>query len=875
MNTDNFITDIVNCKPARLQIFEPAESSFEEILAMFDDISQSSNAVRLGHYASKNATRPDRLIDWGDLITMVKNPSISPKLEAACLSQHDSPVGKTGEAASTAKFSIVAIDYDDGFRIFSDVYREWVTRKVNFLMFTTSSHTEKHHKFKVLLPLAQAVDAEQWRSLARGLSLLAGGDLAQARPGQVFFAPNKITEDSGYQTAFEAGGDDFSQACPLWDEAITAFEANRETAEAKTSAKPRRLKNANDAGIVELINEAYDIEMLLTEHGYRAKGGKYISPNSSSGIAGVSILERDGKAVVYSHHGEADPLSALNHGGHALDVADVLCVLRYNGDSSAMIKAEAALLDPQGQKARQREYAVERALDAALTVLGGALSFDDATAIAGSFTAETSPGEIRDLLQRAAMLGAVESEALLKNIKSRTGIGLAALREEMHAALAKPAPINDHGKIAAEIIGELGAENIIADDGSVWRWDDSGVWFAQRPEEIRRLVLDFIDGNFDDDDVTVTDQVVRSIGNLLHTRAYRKGVVFNDLTRLSSPDSFVCINGEVGYSAGHWVLQPHKRENYMTALSPVTFDPEAKAPRFERFLEEILPFDIESQTALLEMIAYSLMAHCRYERFILLIGEGSNGKSVVLRVVEMLLGAHNCAGVQPAQFSSEFHRAALHGKLVNIVSEIPVGLALDDSLKAIVSGEPVTVSEKYKPHFTMRPFATCWFGTNQFPQNRDFSDGLYRRALMLRFQEKFSPELGNCDPDLLAKLGGELSGILNMALSAYGTAIKRGSLSRPALGAETMGEWALEADQVKAFVDECCLPDPNGRIMLTDLYAQYRQWADDAGRKNLVNSSTMRQRLERLGFSSKRMVRGWEIFGLSFANPDFDEFSYF
>src|SRR5690606_33022260 len=143
---------------------------------------------------------------------------------------------------------------------------------------------------------------------------------------------------------------------------------------------------------------------------------------------------------------------------------------------------------------------------------------------------------------------------------------------------------------------------------------------------------------------------------------------------------------------------------------------------------------------------YSLMAHCNHEKFVILVGSGANGKSVLLVVIEALCGAVNVAGVQPSEFGNRFQRGYLRDKLANIVTEIKQGEVIDDAaLKGIVSGEPATVEAKFKDPFTIRPFATCWFGTNHMPHTRDFSDALFRRALVVQFSEAFKPELGNCD----------------------------------------------------------------------------------------------------------------------------------
>ncbi|MBV5328724.1 MAG: hypothetical protein JZU65_14025, partial [Chlorobium sp.] len=115
----------------------------------------------------------------------------------------------------------------------------------------------------------------------------------------------------------------------------------------------------------------------------------------------------------------------------------------------------------------------------------------------------------------------------------------------------------------------------------------------------------------------------------------------------------------------------------------------------------------------------------------------------------------------------EFHRAHLHLKLANIVSELSTNGLVDDTLKAITSGEPCLVSQKFKDPFVMKPYSTCWFATNHMPSTSDFSHGMFRRAIVITFNRQFKEGI-DLDPALKNKITapGELSGILNLALEA-------------------------------------------------------------------------------------------------------------
>ncbi|KZY36534.1 hypothetical protein A3754_01980 [Alcanivorax sp. HI0083] len=221
------------------------------------------------------------------------------------------------------------------------------------------------------------------------------------------------------------------------------------------------------------------------------------------------------------------------------------------------------------------------------------------------------------------------------------------------------------------------------------------------------------------------------------------------------------------------------------------------------------------------------------------------------------------AGVQPSRFDNPFQRAHLHLKLVNIVTEIKQGEKMDDaSLKGIVSGEPATVEHKFRNPFEMRPFSTCWFGTNHMPHTRDFSDGLFRRALVVEFNNKFKPELGNCDPLLREKLMAELPGILNLALNAYAGVVARGAFTIPESCKAARNRWRLEADQVAQFVDDECEVDPIGRIEPKRLFNAYSQWATESGISKKLSLKGFSDRLEALGFQRYRTGKARYITGI-------------
>lgn len=132
------------------------------------------------------------------------------------------------------------------------------------------------------------------------------------------------------------------EACP-WAPAAT-----KPPAKVKKSSPPR--KEAGDhPSVIDSFNRATDIETLLQRHGYIKRGRKWLAPQSSTGLPGVSVVDEQGEQRLYSHHG-SDPLA----NGHMNDAFDVFCILEHNGDTGAAIKAAARELGMEHKRSAAR-----------------------------------------------------------------------------------------------------------------------------------------------------------------------------------------------------------------------------------------------------------------------------------------------------------------------------------------------------------------------------------------------------------------------------------------------------------------------------------------------------------------------------------------
>jgi len=249
-----------------------------------------------------------------------------------------------------------------------------------------------------------------------------------------------------------------------------------------------------------------------------------------------------------------------------------------------------------------------------------------------------------------------------------------------------------------------------------------------------------------------------------------------------------------------------------------------------------------------------LQTHTDLERFAIYVGTGANGKSILLNTLEELIGIENVAAVQPHMLKSTFHRASLNNKLANIITESDQGGKLPTAeIKALVSGEAMTVDHKFGHQFVMEPFATLFWATNHLPYPHDYSDALYRRVDIVEFNRKFEGQDRNLN--LRHELREEMPGILNAALEAYAAVIEN-DFEEPMSVSQAKAIWRKNSNPVACWVEERL-----ERAMLKNLrsnlaYQDFINWCEDNGHRQAMTQTSFSERLKLLGYTKIRSNEG-------------------
>lgn len=343
-------------------------------------------------------------------------------------------------------------------------------------------------------------------------------------------------------------------------------------------------------------------------------------------------------------------------------------------------------------------------------------------------------------------------------------------------------------------------------------------------------------------------------------KLFRQFLALARLPRPEPPTDTVWVNlqnGTLEIAPTGARLREFRRDDFLTYQLPFAHTPDATAPMFQRFLNEVLP-DPERQRVLAEFIAYVFVkpSFLKLEKALILYGGGANGKSVLFEVVEALLGKTNVSNFSLQSLTDEngYSRAKFVGKLLNYASEINGSLE-QSRFKQLVSGEPIEARLPYGQPFSATDYGKLVFNCNGLPKDVEQTDAFFRRFLIIPFDVTIPPE--KQDKRLAAKIiAAELPGVLNWVLDGLNRLSMQKDFSPCQSAADLLKRYRRESDSVQIFLDESGYqPHPKSCQSLDTLYKDYKIFCHSDGYRP-GSKKTFRERLEALRFEVTRRNSG-------------------
>ena len=311
----------------------------------------------------------------------------------------------------------------------------------------------------------------------------------------------------------------------------------------------------------------------------------------------------------------------------------------------------------------------------------------------------------------------------------------------------------------------------------------------------------------------------------------------------------------------------HDKKYMISKLAPVTYDENAKCPRWDRFIEEITCGDKSLQLYLQRMIGYCMTAYTKEQCMFFLYGNGSNGKSVFVDTIAYMLGEY-AASCQPETVmmrdrnnTARGDLARLKGARMVVTSEPNDGCRLDEGIVKQMTGgteNKLTARFLYGREFEFSPEFKIVMSTNYKPVIKGTDNGIWRRVRLIPFTAEFTKE--NRDPQLTEKLRRELPGILNWAIAGAVGWCKEG-LPPCAIIDEAGQEYRSEMDRVQQFLDDCTTRSESSSTQASTLSKCYKAWCSEQGDRFPVGSTKFFMELKRR-FKSRKTEAYNEYIGI-------------
>ncbi len=321
------------------------------------------------------------------------------------------------------------------------------------------------------------------------------------------------------------------------------------------------------------------------------------------------------------------------------------------------------------------------------------------------------------------------------------------------------------------------------------------------------------------------------------------------------------LNGTFEISPEGQRPREFRPEDFLTHQLLFSYDPDAEAPLFHKYLDYVLP-DEASQKNIAEYIGSVFINNddLRLEQVLLLQGGGRNGKSVMQLIITALLGEHNIStfGLQNLTDTGGYYRAEFANKLANISSEMSNKIE-SSTFKQLASGEPVEARSPYGKPFSLRNYGKMIFNCNLLPADVEHTEAFFRRWLIIEFGRTITEE--EKDVELPMKIiKNELSGVFNWVLKGLNRILEQKKFTENQAAKDKLAQFKRQSDNVALFLDdENYISDANEIIPQKEVYEQYSTYCVESGYRK-CSMRVFGDRLEKLGIIREKRNVGMVLF---------------
>ena len=551
-------------------------------------------------------------------------------------------------------------------------------------------------------------------------------------------------------------------------------------------------------------NAQADICRTLEQYNYERHGRRYLSPHSSTKLAGVEIMA-DNRCWI--HHA-SDPL-CTDESGHPVNCFDLFCYYEHGNDVHKAVGAVRRALGLERQPSKPALAVVE------------------------------ADGSLR----APAPVSNPETEEL------PAGFSQDAIAAAFTAKHGDWRYVSEWGKWYCW-------------DGQRWAQDTVLTVFdlartVCREQAAQAVLASATAGAVRTVQSANTIAAVERIARSDKAHASRTDTWDADPWLLNTP------GGVVDLQDGS--LRPGTPDEHMTKITQVA--PGGDCPLWRQFLSVATGGDIELEAFMQRMAGYCLTGITREHALFFVYGTGGNGKGTFLNMLNWIMGDYGQVASMETFTEARGERhptelAGLMGARMVSAQETEEGRRWAESrIKALTGGDPIRARFMRQDEFTFMPQFKLVIVGNHKPGLRNVDDAIKRRLHLIPFVHKITAE--QKDVRLPEKLQAEAGAILQWAVAGC-LEWQRIGLAPPECVKVATEQYLSSQDSLATWMGECCEIAKPWSAKVSAVFESYRNWAEKSGEATL-GRKRFSEAMETRGFVSERFSGNYVMRGIRVA----------
>jgi putative DNA primase/helicase len=285
------------------------------------------------------------------------------------------------------------------------------------------------------------------------------------------------------------------------------------------------------------------------------------------------------------------------------------------------------------------------------------------------------------------------------------------------------------------------------------------------------------------------------------------------------------------------VIDGHRREDFITKIVPVTYDPAATCPKWDAFLKEFLPVD--SVRDLVQTFSGLGLTGLTVQKILFHYGLGANGKSVFMETLMRVMGPL-AVGLPAESITGSGERGAgqaspdlarLFGVRTLRILEVPADRPLqEDMIKKLTGGERIPVRSLFKGYYEFTPIFSGHMSGNGYPRIDGTDNGIWRRMVVIHWPVTLAEDRQRNIDEVLSDFAPEYPGILNWLIAGACRYLAEGIVLPDEVKAATK-EYRDEMDPIGLFAQDCVEPSEDESVTAREMYLAYVSWSHANAKK--------------------------------------------